>query len=307
MATGRKRVVYAALGGNLVIALSKGVAAAITGSSSMLTESIHSLVDTGNQWLLLYGMKRSERPADMVHPLGYGRELYFWSFVVALLIFAGGAAASIYEGIMHIRDPESIRRPLINYIVLGIALVFEGTSWTIALHEFKRAVGADGWWAAIRRSKDPSTFVVLLEDSAALIGVLIAAAAIGLALWTGDPRYDGVGSILIGGVLGIVAIVLARESKGLLIGERARPALSRAITEIARSEPGVCAVNQVLTIHLAPEQVVATLSLDFDDDLDTGRIERAVANIERRAREAHPDVVNVFIRPQSTAAFQTAP
>lgn len=305
MATGRKRVVYAALGGNLVIALSKGVAAAITGSSSMLTESIHSLVDTGNQWLLLYGMKRSERPADMVHPLGYGRELYFWSFVVALLIFAGGAAASIYEGIMHIRDPEPIRRPLINYIVLGIAFVFEGASWTIALKEFRQAVGADGWWAAIRRSKDPSTFVVLLEDSAALIGVLIAAAAIGLALWTGDPRYDGVGSILIGGVLGVVAIVLARESKGLLIGERARPALSRAIAEIARSEPGVCAVNQVLTIHLAPEQVVATLSLDFDDDLDTGRIERAVANIERRAREAHPDVVNVFIRPQSTASFQT--
>lgn len=304
MASGRKHVVHAALAGNLAIAAVKGVAAAITGSSAMLTESIHSLVDTGNQALLLYGLRRSERPADIVHPFGYGRELYFWSFVVALMIFAGGAAASIYEGIVHIRNPEPIVRPLINFIVLGLAFLFEGVSWTIALREFRGTVGADGWWRAVRRSKDPSTLVVLFEDSAALAGLVIAAAAIGLALWTGDPRYDGIGSLLIGVVLGVVALLLARESKGLLIGERASPVLSDAIAAIARAEPGVCAVNEVLTIHLAPEQVVATVSLDFDDDLRTGQIERAVANIESDARARHPDVARIFIRPQAAPPSQ---
>lgn len=299
MANGRKRVVYAALAGNLAIAVTKGVAAAITGSSSMLTESIHSLVDTGNQALLLYGLHSSQRPADIIHPFGYGRELYFWSFIVALMIFAGGAAASVYEGIVHIRAPEPIVRPLINFIVLAVAFLFEGISWTIARREFRQTVGADGWWRAVRRSKDPSTLAVLFEDSAALAGLIIAAGAIGLALWTGDPRYDGVGSILIGIVLAIVALLLARESKGLLIGERARPALSEGIAAIARAEPGVCAVNEVLTIHLAPEQVVATVSLDFDDDLDTRRIEQAVANIETAAKARYAEVTRLFVRPQS--------
>jgi cation diffusion facilitator family transporter len=299
MATGGKRIVYTALAGNLAIAVTKFVAALVTGSSSMLTEAIHSLVDTGNQGLLLYGMKRSRQKPDIIHPLGYGRELYFWSFIVALLIFAGGAGVSVYEGIAHIRFPEPIDHPVVNYVVLGAAFLFEGASWRVAHHEFREAQGNMGWWEAIRRSKDPATFVVLLEDSAALVGILIAALFIALAEVQNDPRLDGVGSVLIGIVLGGVAILLARESKGLLIGERASPALSADVTAIAQAEPGVCAVNNVLTIHLAPDQVLVTISLDFEDDLTTRRIEAAVTAIETRARAAHPEIVSVFIRPQA--------
>jgi cation diffusion facilitator family transporter len=294
-----KRVVYTALAGNLAIAVTKFAAALLTGSSSMLTEAIHSLVDTGNQGLLLYGMKRSRRKPDLIHPLGYGRELYFWSFVVALLIFAGGAGVSIYEGIAHIRSPEPIEHVVVNYVVLAASFVFEGTSWRVAYKEFRQAQGDMGWWKAIRRSKDPTTFVVLFEDSAALVGILIAAIFIALAQALGDPRLDGIGSVLIGIVLGGVAILLARESKGLLIGERASPALSDAVTAIAQAEPGVCAVNNVLTIHLAPDQVLVTISLDFEDGLDTRKIEAAVTAIERRARAAHPEINSVFIRPQA--------
>jgi len=303
MATGGKRVVYTALAGNLAIAVTKFVAALVTGSSSMLTEAIHSLVDTGNQGLLLYGMKRSRQKPDAIHPLGYGRELYFWSFVVALLIFAGGAGVSVYEGISHIRHPKPIDHVVVNYVVLGAAFLFEGTSWRVARREFRQAQGDMGWWEAIRRSKDPTTFVVLFEDSAALVGILIAALSIGLAVMLEEPRLDGIGSILIGIVLGIVAILLARESKGLLIGERASPALTADITAIAKAQPGVCAVNNVLTVHLAPDQVMVTISLDFEDNLDTRKIEAAVTQIERLARARHSEIRSVFIRPQAREAI----
>jgi len=299
MASGGKRVIYAALAGNLAIAVTKFTASLITGSSAMLTEAMHSLVDTGNQGLLLYGMKRSRRKPDLIHPLGYGRELYFWSFVVALLIFAGGAGVSIYEGIVHIQEPERISRPVINFVVLGASFLFEGASWMVALKEFRRAQGDLSWWQAIRRSKDPTTFVVLFEDSAALAGILIAALFIGLAVALDRPELDGVGSILIGCVLGIVAILLARESKGLLIGERASPELNAAVLRVAGEERGVCAVNTVTTIHLAPEQVVVTISLDFEDTLTTRQIERAVVDIERRLRTEHAEISSVFIRPES--------
>jgi len=302
MASGGKIVIYAALAGNLAIAATKFVAAALTGSSSMLTEAVHSLVDTGNQALLLYGLARSRRRPDSVHPYGYGREVYFWSFVVALLIFAGGAGISVYEGYVHIRDPEPIERPVVSFVVLGLSLLFEGGSWLVALREFRQAKGTLGWWQAIRRSKDPTTFVVLFEDSAAIAGLLIAAIFIGLSLWTGDPRLDGLGSVLIGGVLGVVAILLARESKGLLIGERASPELSAAIIATAKAQPGVCGVNTVTTLHLAPDQVVANISLDFDDRLRTGDIEQAVAAIEASVRAEHPEVRSVFIRPQASEA-----
>ncbi|WP_019833417.1 cation diffusion facilitator family transporter [Sphingomonas sp. PR090111-T3T-6A] len=296
---GGRFVIFAALTGNLAIAVVKFVAAFFTGSSAMMTEGIHSLVDTGNQWLLLYGLKRSRRPADAEHPLGYGRELYFWSFVVALLIFAGGALVSIYEGVLHIRHPEPIRHAFVNFLVLGLSFLFEGGSWLVALREFDRSRGNLGRWRAIRRSKDPSTFAVLFEDTAALIGITIAAIFIGLTLWTGDPRFDGMGSILIGFVLAIVALLLGQECKGLLIGERAAPEITATIADMARREPGVCTVNEVLSIHLAPDQVVATVSLDFDDDLRTGQIERAVAGIERRVQSLYPEIRSLFIRPQA--------
>ncbi|WP_326521585.1 cation diffusion facilitator family transporter [Sphingomonas abietis] len=223
--------------------------------------------------------------------------------MVALLIFAGGAGVSVYEGIAHIRFPEPIDHPVVNYVVLGAAFLFEGASWRVAHRAFRQAQGDMGWWEAIRRSKDPATFVVLFEDSAALVGILIAAFFIALAEVQSDPRLDGVGSVLIGIVLGGVAILLARESKGLLIGERASPALSADVTAIAQAESGVCAVNKVLTIHLAPDQVLVTISLDFEDDLTTRRIEAAVTAIERRAMAAHPEIVSVFIRPQAREAI----
>jgi cation diffusion facilitator family transporter len=302
MASGSKVVIYAALAGNFAIAVTKFGAAAITGSSAMLTEGVHSLVDTGNQWLLLYGLKRSRRRPDLVHPFGYGRELYFWSFVVALLIFAGGALVSIYEGIRHIQHPEPITRPIVNYIVLAVSFLFEGGSWIVAYREFREAQGEAGWWQAIRRSKDPSTFAVLFEDSAALIGIILATAFISLSLVSGDPRFDGAGSIAIGIVLAIVAVLLGRESKGLLIGERASPELNQIIADVARQQPGVCAVNEIITLHLAPDQVIATLSLDFDDELATPQIERAVDAIERRVRDLRSEVSRVFIRPQAAGA-----
>lgn len=294
-----KFVIFAALAGNLAIAIVKFAAAILSGSSAMMTEGVHSLVDTGNQGLLLYGLKRSRRPPDIIHPLGYGRELYFWSFVVALLIFAGGALVSVYQGILHIRRPEPLHHATINFVVLGLSFLFEGGSWLVALREFDRSRGELGWWRAIRRSKDPSTFTVLFEDTAALIGIGIAAIFIGLSLWTGDPRFDGIGSVLIGLVLAVVAILLGQECKGLLIGERASPELIAAISDIARAQPGVCAVNDVLSIHLAPDQVISILSLDFDDGMKTREIEEAVTAIEQRARAAHSEIRSVFIRPQA--------
>ncbi|WP_157220194.1 cation diffusion facilitator family transporter [Flavisphingomonas formosensis] len=299
MAGEAKTAVYAALAGNLAIAVTKFGAAVATGSSSMLTESVHSLVDTCNQGLLLYGHKRSARPPDAVHPLGYGRELYFWSFVVALLVFAGGAGVSVYEGIQHVRRPVPIENPIVNFIVLGLSLLFEGGSWLYALRAFSLTKGSDSWWRAIRRSKDPSTLAVLFEDSAAMIGIGIAGLFISLALVTGDARLDGVGSILIGCVLALVAALLARESKGLLIGERASPELSRRIASLACQAPSVLAVSDVLTMHLAPDQVVVTMSVEFEDDLDTSRIERAVSDIEKRIESAISDVARVFVRPRA--------
>ena len=220
---------FAALAANLGIAVAKFVAAAISGSSAMLTEGFHSAVDSLNQLLLLYGQKASQRAPDAQHPLGYARELYFWSFVVAILIFATGAGLSIYEGIRHIRFPEPIRSPLINYVVLAVSLLLEGTSWMVAVGEFSDAKGDYGWWEAIRRSKDPPSFVVLFEDTAAMFGLLVAAVGITLSIITGDPRWDGVASVIIGVALAVVAVALARESKGLLIGEPADPSLEAAV------------------------------------------------------------------------------
>ena len=203
-------VLYGALAANVGIAVAKFVAAAITGSSSMLTEGVHSLVDSGNQLLLLYGQKRATRPPDSRHPFGYGRELYFWAFVVAILVFALGSGISIYEGWKHIREPEPLSDPLINYVVLGVAFVLEGGSWTIAVREFAKAKGDTRWWEAVRDSKDPATFIVLFEDSAALVGLLVAAVGVWVSHALEDPRIDGVASIVIGLVLAAVAALLAR-------------------------------------------------------------------------------------------------
>jgi cation diffusion facilitator family transporter len=297
--SGNNLAVWAALAGNLAVAASKFAAAAITGSAAMLSEAVHSLVDTINEILLLYGIARSLRPPDRVHPFGYGRELYFWSFVVALLIFALGAGVSAYEGLDRVLHPQSIERPLVIFIVLGISLAFEAASWVVGVREFRAANRSTGWWEAFRRSKDPPIFIVVFEDTAAILGIAAAATGTAAAVISGDTRWDGVASLAIAVILAGVAGLLARESKALLIGERADPKLSEAIMRTAAGIAGVCSANSIVTVQLAPRNVIATLSLDFFDHLRAPEIERAVLELETRIRSAHPEVSALFVKPQS--------
>lgn len=301
-------VIYGALAANLGIAVAKFIAAGISGSSSMLTEGVHSLVDSGNQLLLLYGQHRAKRPADRKHPFGYGREIYFWSFVVAILIFAGGSGVSIYEGVIHIRHPEPLRDPLINYIVLGAAFAFEGGSWLIAVKEFN-AVRRGNWWHAVKASKDPAGFTVLFEDSAALIGLAFAAAGVWASQEMNDPRIDGVASIGIGLILAAVAVLLAREAKGLLIGESADPVLIKQIYGLLHKRPEITSVNHVRTIHSAPESVFVAVSADFDDALTLGEGEQLIEEIERELKATIPELSSIYIRPErsSDAVVMSAP
>ena len=297
--TGTNRAVWAALTGNLLVAASKFAAAAVTGSAAMLSEAVHSLVDTVNELLLLYGIARSARPADRVHPMGYGRELYFWSFVVALLIFALGAGVSLYEGVDRWLHPVPIEHPVVIFIVLGVSLAFESASWLVGMRAFRAAKRSMGWWEAFRRSKDPPTFIVVFEDSAAILGIAAAAGGTLAALLSGDTRWDGAASVAIAVILAAVAGLLARESKDLLIGERADPTLSDAILRTASGIAGVCRANSIVTVQLAPHNVIATLSLDFFDYMRAPDIERAVVDLEARVRSAHPDVSALFVKPQS--------
>jgi cation diffusion facilitator family transporter len=293
-------VILGALTANLGIAIAKFVAAGISGSSAMLTEGVHSLVDSGNQLLLLYGQKRGRKPSDDQHPFGYGRELYFWSFVVAILIFAGGAGVSVYEGVSHVREPEPLRDPTINYVVLTVAFVFEGASWLIALREFN-SDRRRSWWQAIRASKDPATFTVLFEDSAALVGLLVAAVGVWLSHELDNPRLDGAASIVIGAVLATVAVLLSREAKGLLIGESADAELVAAIHDLLLEHPDITSVNLVRTIHSAPENVFVAVSADFNDSLTLGEGERVIEDIECRLKALHPQLSSIYIRPEKAA------
>ncbi|OTG76202.1 cation transporter [Acinetobacter sp. ANC 4169] len=299
MSDSNKIVVYAALAGNLAIALVKFVAAYITNSSAMLSEAIHSVVDTLNEILLLYGMKKSQQPANYKHPFGYGRELYFWAFIVALMVFALGAIVSIYQGIQHVLHPEEMLNPSINYIVLVIAIVCEGTSWFVALKAFRKVKGKQGYFEAFRRSKDPTTFTVLFEDTAALCGLFIALIGIYLAHALNIPELDGVASILIGIVLAVSAILLARETKGLLLGETADPKLRNDILLIAQQDEAVQSANGVLTEQMGAHQVLASLSLEFEDNLSSDDIEACVNRIEAKIKQIHPEIVALFIKPQT--------
>lgn len=303
-ASASHKVVYAALAGNMLIAIAKFVAAGVSGSSAMISEGVHSLVDTVNELLLLYGLRRAGLPPDRTHPFGHGRELYFWSFIVALLVLAMGAGVSFYQGVVHIRHPEAIERPLINYLVLAVSFIFEGTSWFVALREFRVRKGRLGYFEAFRLSKDPTTFTVLLEDSAALLGLLIALAGLIGAQLLDQPVLDGVASIGIAGVLAVSAMLLARETKGLLIGETAHPVVSEAILAVAAADAGVRCANGVLTVQMGPSQVVAALSAEFEDALTTPQIEACIDRIERQARQAHPEIISLFIKAQTAEAWR---
>ncbi|MGY3454535.1 cation diffusion facilitator family transporter [Bradyrhizobium sp. USDA 4353] len=302
--TDSKVAVYAALAGNLLVACTKIEAAVWTGSSAMMSEAIHSVVDTSNELVLLYGFHRASRPPDPRHPLGYGRELYFWSFIVALLLFALGAGVSLYEGVAHLMQPEPIENPAVSYVVLGLSFIFEAASWWVAVKRFRAAAPGLSYVEAFRRSKDPPAFMVVFEDSAALIGIIIAAAATAAAVTFDEPAWDGVGSILIGLVLAATSMVLARESKSLLIGEPADPELAHSVLEIARASAGVRAANGLLTVQLSPQQVVVALSIEFADELRADDIERAVVAIETELRARHPVIATLFVKPQTGSRFR---
>ena len=298
------RTLVVALLANLGIAVSKFVAAAITGSSAMLTEGVHSVVDSTNQLLLMWGRRAAKRAPDRIHPFGYGRELYFWSFVVAVLVFALGAGVSVYEGIIHIAHPEPAVSPLWAFAVLLIAFLLEGWSTLEAFREFRAAKGHLSWFRAIRRSKDPPSFIVLLENGAAMAGIIAAAIGLTLALVTGDPFYDGAASVVIGLILGLTAFLLAYESKGLLIGEAADPELVDNLHAMACTMPGVVGVGDVLTVHSSPDQITVMMNVDFDDDIRAGEVELAVCRIEEEAQRRWPQVRRLFVRPMQGAASQ---
>jgi cation diffusion facilitator family transporter len=294
-----KKAIFAALAGNSIIAITKFFAAFYTNSSSMFSEAIHSVVDTGNQFLLLYGLKSAERPADKSHPFGYGMELYFWSFVVAILIFGLGAGISIYEGIIKIKNPEPVTNVFVNYIVIAFAMVLETFACSVAFKEFKKTKGTQNWIKAIRSSKDPAVFTVLFEDFAALVGLMVA----GLALYLGEhfnlPILDGVGSVIIGLILASTATLLAYECKGLLTGESANEQVVYGIRQILKEEPSLLHINEVLTMHMGPKDILLNISLDFEDSISSTKVEAAISTLESKIKTQYPEIKRVFIEAQS--------
>ena len=299
MAGEKPIAVYGAAAANGVIAITKFVAAGFTGSSAMAAEGIHSVVDTGNQLLILFGIRRSKTPADERHPFGYGKELYFWSLIVAMLLFGIGGGMSIYEGIRHFRHPAELGDPTWNYWVLGIALVVESIAWWLALKELLKSQGERSLWRALRESKDPAVFIVLGEDTAAMLGLIVAFFGVYLGHRYDNPAFDGLASIIIGFILAAVAVFLAYESKGLLVGESADLKVVRGIQEIGRQDEAVEEVAPPLTMYLAPREVLLTLEVDFKNNLSAEEVEQAVDRLEKRIREEYPQVKRIFIEAES--------
>lgn len=300
MKSGAKKVIIAALAANLLIAAIKGIAAWVTGSSAILSEGIHSLVDSGNQVLLLHGQRRAKMAPDEEFPFGHGKEIYFWSFVVAILVFSVGSGLSLFEGVSHLLHPVPMRNVIVNYLIIGASLLFEGISWVISVREFAKAKApSHNYLEAIRKGKDPSMFLVVLEDSAALLGLLAALAGIVLAQVTGNPLYDGLASVVIGLLLGGTAIVIAHETKGLLVGEAASREVVETIRGIVSRGEYVEHVNEVLTLHMGPDFIVVTISLDFLDEISAGDVERTVPMLEAEIKQQVPEVKRVFIEAQA--------
>jgi cation diffusion facilitator family transporter len=293
------KVIIAALLGNMAISIIKFIAAFMTGSSAMLSEGIHSLVDTGNQMLLLHGIKRAKKPADEDFPFGYGKEIYFWSFIVAILIFAVGAGVSIYEGVLHVLNPVEIENPSINYIVLTLALIFEGAAWLFAFKAFGKVKGKRSYIEAVQVGKDPSMFVVLFEDSAAMLGLLVAMLGIWLAQTTGIAEFDGIASIMIGLILGGTAIWLAIETKGLLIGEGANTEVIKSIRQLAESFDEVEKVNELLTMHMGPDFVLVNISIRFKRGKLTRELEAVIQEIDGKIKAKHETVKRIFVEAEA--------
>ncbi|MDH3232229.1 MAG: cation diffusion facilitator family transporter [Alphaproteobacteria bacterium] len=308
-ATSSKTVIYAALAGNSAIAVTKFVAAFFTGSSAMLAEGIHSLVDTGNQALMLIGLARAKKPADARHPFGYGAEIYFWAFIVAVLIFAVGSGVSLYEGVVKIRNPHPIERVWINYVVLAAAFVFEAGAWWLAWRAFSERRGKRGLFQAMRVSKDPTVFTVLLEDTAAMAGIIVAFVGILLADLTGMIWLDGLATLLIGVILAMVAVFLAWETKGLLIGEAAAPSTVQGLRKLVKETEGVLKLHELRTVHFGPDDLLVAISVDFDDSLSSRDVEMTVTKMEAAILKKYPRTERVFIEaqaPRDRAALRKA-
>lgn len=299
MAGGSKKVVFAALFANFGIAVAKFGGAAYTGSSAMLSEGVHSLVDTSNQALLLLGMKRSEKPADARHPFGYSREIYFWSFVVAVLLFGAGGAVAIYEGIHKVMDPHPVENPMVNYVILSVAILLELGSFAVALKEFRLVAAGRHWWTAVTEAKDPVLYTVLFEDTAALLGLVVALVGLILAETLGIPALDGAASILIGIILVVASAILAKETMGLIIGEAALPAVIDKVEGLIGAGEGVEGVREITSVHLGPHDIVVTAAVDFDDGLSAGEVERSIVAIVAAVQAAQPDVKRLYLAPTS--------
>jgi len=293
------KVIYAAIAANIAIAATKFAAAAFTGSSAMISEGVHSLVDTGNGGLMLLGVHQSRKPADERHPFGYGKELYFWTLIVAIVIFAVGGGISAYEGLLHVLRPRPLEDALLNYIVLGVAFVFEGYSFGVAFKAFQLEKGEQSIWESIDTSKDPTTYTVLFEDSAALLGLIVAFVGVFLAHQFNNPYFDGAASIFIGVILAIVAVLLAYESKGLLVGEAVDPETLKNIRRIAESDPRVEKVKSALTMHFGPHTILLAMDLQFRKNLSAAEVENSIDILEDKIRKQHEDVKHIFIESES--------
>lgn len=299
MAAGSKKIIIAALLANLGIAIAKFVAAFITNSSAMLAEGVHSLADSANQVFLLIGIRLSQRTPTKMHPYGFGMERYFWSFIVAMTLFAIGATFSIYEGVLKTMQPHLIESVLVNVVVLGISIVLELFSFIAAYKEFNHLRGSMPVWTYIRTTKDPVTITVLFEDSAALLGLLVALCGVLLSELTGNMVFDGLASIIIGIILGAVAVVLAWESKSLLIGEAASDEDIQKLSAIIDSTNGVMLASDIMTMHLSPTSILVNLSLDFEKKLNSDQVETITASLEEQMKTAVPAVTHVFIEASS--------
>lgn len=298
MATGSKKVVYAALIGNLFIACIKTLASVFTGSSAMMSEGIHSFVDSGNQGLLLYGLKRSKRPASEAFPFGHGREIYFWSFVVAIIIFALGGGVSLYEGIHRLSSPSELKDPWVNYLVLSVAILIEGAAWWIAIKELRKSKGEKGYLKAMSEGKDPALFVIVFEDSAAMLGLFVALFGVALTQLTGNPLWDAGASIVIGLILILTAAWLAIETKSLLIGEGVDPQVAKVIKKKVEEFSGVKEVKDILTMYLSADEILLAMNIDFHNHLTAGDIEKLVVQVETDLRSYNKALKKIFIEAQ---------
>jgi cation diffusion facilitator family transporter len=297
--------IYGAIASNLIIATLKYVVAFITGSSAMLSEGIHSTADTGNELLLLLGLKRSRKPADEIHPFGYGQELYFWSLIVAIILFSTGGGMSIYEGITHLIHPEELSDPFWNYIVLGVAFLVEGVSWGIALRELlHRQDLEESFWHNLRSSKDPSVFIVFGEDTAALAGLVVAFLGVFLSHQLNTPVPDGIASIIIGLILAAVAFLLAFESKSLLLGETADPKIVAGIKQLVLEYSAVERVRRPMTMHFGPQEILLNLDVQFKSDLSAAELVKVIDDLEQRIRQSYPRIQRIFIEVEGLKGYE---